>query len=99
MFIATKKALSLDRAFTLLFKNYIHLILIDGIGRNNSAHAGSRIDIGAAAHNGTGVEHAVAANLNIVAKDCTYLAAAGLNGALGILDGDIGLVTLYIAGD
>ena len=83
----------------LFFQDDVHLILIDRVGGDDTADTGAGIDIGAAADDGAGVEHAVAAHLHIVAEDGAYFAAAGLNVPLRVADGDIGLVALDIAGD
>lgn len=59
--------------------------LEDAVGRDDAAHTRHRIDVRVAADDRTGVEHAVAADLNIVAEDGADLLAAGLDALRPVL--------------
>ena len=83
----------------LFFKNYINLILVNGIRRDNTADTGGGINAGATANNSAGVEDAVAAHFNLITKDSANLPPSGFYITIRILHADIGLITLDIAGD
>ena len=59
--------------------------LEDAVRRNDTAHARHRIDVRVAADDRAGVEHAVAADLDIVAEDGADLLAAGLDALCPVL--------------
>ena len=62
--------------------------LEDAVGGDDAAHARHRIDVRVAADDRAGVEHAVAADLDIVAEDGTDLLAAGLDALCPVFDDD-----------
>ena len=54
------------------------LILIDVVCLHRASYTGGGLDAAAAAQDGTGVEHRVAAHFHKVAQDGAHLLAAGL---------------------
>ena len=75
------------------------LILIDVVCLHRASYTGGGIDAAAAAQDGTGVEHRVAAHFHKVAQDGAHLLAAGLDLLLAVLDHHQGLIRLYIGGN
>ena len=67
------------------------------VGRNESAHAGCRINVGMTADYGTGIQHGIAAYFHFITEHCTEFLKSGFDSLVFVLYNYQGLVALNVA--
>ena len=86
-------------SFLFGFAYYFTCILVDGILRNDSAHARCRINVRVPSDHGSRVADRVAADLDVVAEHCAELLDACFDVLGSVVNDDELLVGLYVRGD
>lgn len=84
---------------SLMSNNDVVFILVDTVFGDNSADAGGGVHARMAAEDCPGIEHAVAADLNIVAEDRADLFAACFYELIAVFDNNEGLIALDVRRD